>query len=176
MPLTLTAASTEFVSLAEVRDHVNVTGDRSDVELDMMRGAAQDVVEGLVGPVLHRTVTDRSWPRGGLVMLSVVPVLSVTSVTANAVAVSGSVLESGGLLSGVTGYGPVTVAYVVGRLVVPDAIRLATLIIAAHLWRTQQGSTPASFGDDVTATPIGFAVPNRAVELLRPYELGPVVA
>jgi hypothetical protein len=69
--------------------------------------------------------------------------------------------------------GPVQVAYVAGRAEVPANVQLAALIILQHLWRTRLGSpvpsatvteqTPRVYGAMV---PSGFAIPNRALELL----------
>lgn len=174
MPLTLTATSTEFVALPEVKAHANVTSSVADIELEMMRGAAQDVVEGLVGPVLHRVVTETVTARSGVVVLRVAPVVSLTTVTPVPSVLP--VLDGPtGILRGVVG--TVDVAYVAGRTSVPDAIRLATLIIAGHLWETQRGSSPTALQEeDPAPAGIGYAIPNRALDLLGPYLLPPAVA
>jgi hypothetical protein len=65
--------------------------------------------------------------------------------------------------------GHLTITYVAGYSIVPAEVGLATRIILQHLWETQRGSRggPRPGGLDVTAVPgMGFAVPNRAVELL----------
>jgi hypothetical protein len=62
------------------------------------------------------------------------------------------------------------------------AIREAILIIAAHLWETQRGTSPSALSlqgadiGDAVSPGLGYAIPNRARELLEPYALGPVVA
>ncbi|WP_182112892.1 hypothetical protein [Actinotalea sp. JY-7876] len=54
------------------------------------------------------------------------------------------------------------------------SLEQAVLIVAAHLWKLQQGSADGGArigqmpGSD--APPQGFAVPARAAELMRPYE------
>jgi hypothetical protein len=76
-------------------------------------------------------------------------------------------LASGGWFAG-----SYRVTYSVGRPTVPAAVRLGILIVAGHLWETQRGAAPVGplATDDTFATPgAGFAVPNRAVELLAPY-------
>jgi hypothetical protein len=76
-------------------------------------------------------------------------------------------LASGGWFAG-----SYRVTYSVGRPTVPAAVRLAILVVASHLWETQRGAAPVGplATDDTFATPgAGFAVPNRAVELLAPY-------
>jgi hypothetical protein len=68
--------------------------------------------------------------------------------------------------------GTYTVTYTSGRADLPAAIRLAVLVIAEHLWETQRGAAPVGplSGDDTFPTPgLGFAIPNRALELLAPY-------
>jgi hypothetical protein len=56
----------------------------------------------------------------------------------------------------------------------------ASRIILQHLWRTRQGpARPTRGGDDYSVTePIagfGYAIPNRALQLLEPYRLPPGV-
>lgn len=53
----------------------------------------------------------------------------------------------------------------------PAPVRLATLELIRHLWDSQRGpqSTPLSGDDIVTASGVGYAVPNRVLELLGPY-------
>lgn len=78
-------------------------------------------------------------------------------------------------------YGYVQVNYVAGYPIVPANYTLAARIIFAHLWELQRAPSIGS-GDTIFArdadqaipTPSGFAIPNRAAELLggRP----PVIA
>jgi hypothetical protein len=65
--------------------------------------------------------------------------------------------------------GHISVTYVAGYSIVPAEVGLAARIILQHLWETQRGSRGGSRpgGMDVTGVPgMGFAVPNRALELL----------
>ena len=71
------------------------------------------------------------------------------------------------------------VTYIAGYEVVPPAFVRAAEIIAAHLWETQRMSAlggATTMGEDQYLTPsgLGYAIPNRAVQLLggRP----PVIA
>ena len=60
---------------------------------------------------------------------------------------------------------------------VPPDLRLAVLIIAAHLWETQRvpGAGPG-FGQPAATRPgAAWAIPNRAATLMAPYLL-PVIA
>jgi hypothetical protein len=83
----------------------------------------------------------------------------------------------------------VTVSYYTGGGLVPAAVTLATVIIAAHLFETQRlpgfesgDSQPAGFGgadgvpDSRFVSGSGFAIPRRAEELLRGYMRGSVIA
>lgn len=57
-------------------------------------------------------------------------------------------------------------------------LRLATMIIAEHLWGLRRGTAGGGARDaaqvrrgDDAPIPIGFAVPNRAAELIAPYSM-----
>ncbi|GAB3884576.1 hypothetical protein [Terrabacter terrigena] len=184
MSLSIDATTTAIVTLPEVLRQANVPADadgRQLAELDMMREAAQEVVEGIVGPVLWRTVTDTVQAYGGLAVLGTRPVVSITSVTdSNSTAVTFTTTGTAGVLTGLGRWlsgRNLTVSYVAGRTSCPTAIRLATLIIAVHLWQTQLGNTPAAGALPVeqpldgTQIIAGYAIPNRAIELLAPYRL-----
>lgn len=177
MPLPLNASDTGFITLGEVKAHANVTDNSHDDELDLFRGAAEEAVEGIIGPVRHRTVTETVRDPGGLVLLSQWPVLSIDSVTAEGVDVTNTPNVAAGMVE-VRAYGTVTITYTVGRAVVPDSVRVAALIIAEHLWTTQRGQAPSVFTDEgVQPVPgMAYSIPNRATDLLRPYMLPPSVA
>lgn len=185
MPLTITAASTEFISLTEVKAHANVpaTATAHNDELNLFRGAAEEAVQGIIGPVLHRTVTESVHASRGVVLLRYSPVVSVTSLTASGTAVTYTLDVAAGVLRDVNTYGKLDVTYVAGRTVVPDSVRVAGLIIAAHLWETQKGNAPSSGGalpdtgeDGFPGFGMAYSIPNRARDLLMPYALPPAVA
>jgi len=73
--------------------------------------------------------------------------------------------------------------YTAGRSTdVPYNVRLGALELIRHLWQlTQQGGRPhlrnsAAGGGDELVVPIGFAVPDRVVELLGPHRRPPGIA
>lgn len=183
MPLTITSDTEEFITLDEVKAHLNIAGADEDAELLVFARAAQELVEGIVGPVRWRTVEQAAPAGATFAVLSVAPVVSVTSVSYSGVTYLEPVtldLEAG-VLTGLTGGSDGTIVYVAGRSVCPDAIRLAALIITAHLWRTQLGNAPSGAlpqGDDFQQGPfgVGYAIPSRAMDLLAPHAMTTGVA
>lgn len=176
MPVTIDANSIEWVTLDEVQQHLDVT-EVTDETL-MVQQAAQGAVEGIVGPILWRTVT-RTVSGSSSIVLPVLPVVSVTSLTGAGTPVTYTANPDAGILSDVYATGPLTVTYVAGRTSVSDDIRYATLIIAAHLWQTQRGNAPAPGFTEETfdGTPgVGYAIPNRAMDLLGPHQMLPGIA
>lgn len=183
MPLPISSSTTEFITLAEVKQHANIPASNTanDVELERFRSAAQEHVESLVGPVLWRVVVGETvHAHAGVVVLPLAPVVSVESLTSSGVAVSFALRKAAGLLLDVRASGDLALSFTAGRESCPDAIRVAALIIAEHLWRTQRGGQSESTalpGEDFGAVSpgLGYAIPNRALELLAPYLLPPAV-
>ncbi|MEU0393813.1 hypothetical protein ABZ208_13720 [Streptomyces sp. NPDC006208] len=184
------AAPPGILSLADAKKHLNKTGTTDD---DEIRGWVESItagIEGLCGPVIVRAVTERhEGRRVSMICLRQTPVLSLTSVVA--ILDSGADYTVGDLdvdavtgvvqrLDGGTLTGPLRVTYTAGRRIVPAAISSAARIILQHLWRTQQGPGRPQLGTgdfDVTEPVVGFgyAIPNRALQLLEPYRLPPGV-
>lgn len=185
------ARSVSLVSLAEFKTHLNIDTDDEDEEIRYYLEAATGVVERHVGQVVVRrsiSETHRLGWRGGLVLRRG-PVISLTSISTNGGTVldpSGYVVDTAtGELRSVAGglaglSGDVAVVYVAGYVATPPHMILAAQIIAEHLWQTQRvqavGRTPGLGGAEVNITPsgLGYAIPNRAVELLggRPPVFG----
>jgi hypothetical protein len=72
-------------------------------------------------------------------------------------------------LNGWPFWGPYNVTYKAGRAVVQSSLRTAGMLIVQHLWDTRRGqsSNPRYGGDDTVILPgWGYAIPNRAAELL----------
>lgn len=177
------ADSGAFVSLADVKAHINKTGTDDDEELRGFVTAGCRMIEERVGHVTPVTVSE---DRTGcdVLVLADRPVLSVTSVAtlpsltvvpqADPVnSVAGWTLDgpAGILKHSSTSFGSVRVTYRAGRTPVPGNIRLAALELISHLWRSSQlnnsGGRPP-FAD--TETPImpgsAYALPIRVRELL----------
>jgi hypothetical protein len=160
----------DLATLAQLKTHLNITRNTDDAELGLMLEAAEDVVRSMIGAAgsVEETVT----PVAGTVLLSGRPVSDFLFTSVN---LSGYSLDSAaGLVLDVAYEGPLDVSYTVGSESVPVAVTLATLIIAAHLWETQRGTSPSALAlqgvEDPSATlGVGYAIPNRALQLLQPY-------
>lgn len=182
-----------FVPLAEVKDHLNIpsTTTTYDTELQRFIDSACEVVEGVVGPVSQRSVTEMRSGGGSTIALAITPVMSVTSVTE-----SGRVIPSAGyslndgLLTRVVGYwsscwlpgtNNITVTYVVGRAVVPASVLDGTKELIRLNWRPQTGGSGSVFNQGADNTGggeirLGFFIPNTVMQRLQPHALGPLVA
>lgn len=170
-----------IVTLEEMAAHLNREDRSDDPELQTYVDAVDAIVERHLGQVVApRTVADEEhevscW--GGTIILRHTPVISLTSV----VAADGSrtwdtalvrLNKATGALHGGVGpalSGTVWVTYQAGMSSIPANVKLATQIIVAHLWETQRMSalSPSSAADPgLMPTGFGFAIPNRAAELL----------
>lgn len=184
-----------LLTLAQLKAATNIGGTASDAELQMYVDAVPPVVEALLGgPVEQRTVTETVEVSDGgrALLLGQRFAVSVTSITANGTTVSTSdaVIAAGNVIRRKGGFSfaytadPVVAVYEAGIAAVgsaPAAATLASAFIAAHMWRTQRGGPGAGPTSDEFVTPLpglGYAVPNRALELLGPWlpETGLVLA
>lgn len=179
-------------SHADAKKHLNIPASSTsdDEEIRDWNAATTMVVEHFVGPVVKRTVTERHTFRTAAVrVLRQIPALALVSLV--------PVLNGGpsydpadfdldeetGLVQRLDGgwlYGPLRITYSVGRAMIPPNIGNAGRIILQHLWRTQRGGARgavlAGSEDYSVSEPIpglGYAVPNRALELLEPHRLPP---
>ncbi|MFJ9020802.1 head-tail connector protein [Streptomyces sp. NPDC102259] len=181
-----------LVTLEEAKRQLDIDTDTHDVELQLYVDSLDAVIEGYVGVVEQREVTDAI--TGGGPALSVLhpPLLSVTSlaggVPGGSTTYAADTLDASpaGIIALQDGshfpVGRYAVTYMAGRATVPPTIKLAALILLQHLWRTQYGASrvPVGGADDWSVTdPIpgfGYAVPNRVLQLLEPFKLPPGVA
>lgn len=194
------AAPALIVSLADVKRQLNKSSDDTvdDDELREYVEATTAIVEEVRGEaVVRRAVVEDIELRCGTtaVLLGKRPIISLTSVaTVDAVttwAVADLHVSKHGIVtvqSGPAFYGLVRFTYVAGYAVIPANFSLAAKIIIAHLWETQQpalarerwgapgpfGARGGEAGEFATSAGLGYAVPNRALELLG--KPGPQVA
>lgn len=174
-----------IVSLADAKAHLNITGTRDDEELRSWIEAATDVVENYVGPCVRRTFSEvfhLPWYGVRSVALNHSPVIEITNI-------SGASLDD---IDTDTGFGIVRhvgdgkfsdrieITYTAGRTVIPANITKAALIILQHLWQTQRngsrGALPGAMESVEPVPGLGYAVPNRALQLMAAHRLPPGVA
>lgn len=184
------AAPRYIVSLADTKAHLNIDPGvlAHDEELRTYIEAATNVVQDHTGLTLVRASrTDRVRPSSGSELwLPRRPVISVTSLTSLDLSVTWPVTstdvylksEWGQLtrLAGTPWYGDMLASYVPGVAVIEERYTLAAKIIIQHLWSTQRQPSvgPSAFGGGPAPAGPGFAIPNRALELLG--KPAPVVA
>jgi hypothetical protein len=183
-----------LLTLEEAKQQLDIETTAHDVELQAYVDALTATIEQHVGPVENRQVTETVRGHGRTMVLTQAPVVSLTSFTPLQaggwqLAVADLVLDNErgvirrwdrGLFYG----GPWSVVYTAGRGSVPPTINLAARILLQHLWRTQYGASRGvagiGGGDDFSVTePVagwGYAIPNRALQLLEPFKAPPGVA
>jgi hypothetical protein len=171
--LTVTPARALVASMEELKAHLNRTDLADDIELRTHLAAATDWAEETIGgPVsptsfteTHCDVVDEVIPRRR-------PLISVTSITPYL----GTALTSDAyradtdlgviFLRYSVGY-EYTLVYRAGLTVVPERVKLAGLIVAAHLWETQNGFAGRRNADDFVSSGLGYAIPRRAADLIQ---------
>ncbi|WP_405924856.1 hypothetical protein [Streptomyces sp. NBC_00035] len=178
--------------LADAKGLLKKKGDASDDSLvRFWNESTTRAVEYFVGPVVVRTVSEGHYVGlANAIALRKTPALELVSMTS---------LLSGGVtydvadlvLDGSLGivirrdggriYGPVRMVYRAGRIVIPANILGASQLILQHLWRTLAGpGRPQRGVDDYDVTEpipgLGYAIPNRAVQLMNPDDDGPGIA
>lgn len=185
------AAPPYLVSLADTKKQLNMTGTADDEEVRGVIEAATGVVERhLDMAVVRRTVVERrtlgnptvSSSPGVLqrIALTTKPILSITSVVSADGATTWNpadmrVTDAGVIevLAGSVVWGPVDFTNIVGMQVIPANYTKAAEIIIQHLWDTQRGSKGSAHAGGLDTpgagfTSFGYAIPNRALELLGP--------
>lgn len=186
----VTAVNPKWIlSLPAAKKHLNISLDNTDDDseiIDWLSGMTP-MIEEMVGACVPRTVVDYAEGGGYVLRTGTSPVLSVTSIgpylTAGTSYTAGMVkVSTDGRIQRLTGlafpFGPYEITYVAGRRPIPANIVQASKLILAHLWETQRGPVrlPLQGGVDTTVVPgFGYAIPNRALELLRADDMGPSV-
>lgn len=185
----MAVVTTAPATVSELLAYLDKDPDASEqTELDEFLEAATEAAEGwapqgrlAVGPIVAREFTDRVRARQGRLYLPQAPVQSVTSATrisddTEYLTADLDVNEHRGVVMLAQGHlpaGDYTVVYEAGRNPVPVSLKTAVLIIAGHLWQTQQGPTsnrwPGQETSDTFRVSRGYLIPNRAAHLLTPY-------
>lgn len=182
------ATSPAFLSLADAKAHLNITGTTSDDQLREYLEAATEVVEGYIGPVVRRTYTSQVNGGRDVLILPHTQVLSVTSITSILTGTAAVPLaslsidtEAGDVYLKSRGYfpcGPFDIVYTVGRSVMKANWSTAAKIIVKHMWSTKLGNLPSIQGDNpgYVVTGSGHLVPYQAIALLNlPSSAQPMV-
>lgn len=192
-----------LLSLDEAKAQLDITGTQNDTELQAFIDAVTDVIEGYVGPVVQRSVTEWHDSPHGVILLRHSPVVSVTGVTSYS-GTTGTVYTLASSPAGVTtytyyldaevgtisvpmGYGyfgeRVQVVYVAGRRAVPPAINLAARLMVQSLWQSQNGGQglPGLRGETedrgVFEAEVHETIRSPRIRmLLDPYRQAPVLA
>ena len=177
----------EVLSLDDAKDYLNIAADNTahDDEIASFIRTLLPTVEFFVGPVEPRTVR-RNFHGYGEVVLSPAPVISLTSVLHYSTPIDTALLtvdsETGIVYytDGVTAFprGRLTFTFLVGRRTISANINHGAKVILDHLWQTQRGrgrtatTVRRQAADDTTFVPgLGYSVPNRAIEMLKPSSL-----
>lgn len=179
------AAPPALFSLADAKNKLGKSSTVNDDDLRACIEATTRCVEFYVGAVARRTVTQIATGGTETMLLHTAPVLSVTSITgvqswqlpvpvdALDIDTDTGVLRRSDFLP--FWRGPYRVVYEVGRQAVGANIALGAKMILQHLWRTYFGQSKAlpsvGGGDDYSVTEpipgLGYAIPNRALQLLQ---------
>jgi hypothetical protein len=178
------------LSLQDAKAATNIpqTVTTYDDELMLMVASIEATIERLIGgPIITRTIVESTQAENDrqFIVLRQRPVVSITSVFDNYTQTTMPVPDGFDIdpNSGVVArnlklpfllLGTCDVTYTAGLgTSVPPAIGLAARIILQHLWQTQRGPSeqPSFGGDETIRTLAGFAVPNRALEVLSPWIL-----
>lgn len=167
---------TLVATLAEAKSWVNYTGTADDTEMTIVLTAASEWVEYAIGGPLSPTViTEMHQVDSNVIQPLKCPLVSVTSITID----QGTAMDSTAYVVDITVNmirsrsswfcGLYTVVYTAGLSAILSRQKTAGLEVFRHLWMTQNGSAGRGFpGEDLVDTPLGFAVPRRAQELLAP--------
>lgn len=174
-----------IVSLADTKLQLNMTSTGDDEELRGFIEAATAVIEEELGRAVVRRSFVEEHAACGELLLNWTPVVSLTSVATVDGATTWNTADlhvsPSGILTAKAGaaalVGDIAVSYIAGPTVVPANWTLAAKIIIQHLWDTQRGVKGAAHAGG-TETPgagftrYGFAIPNRAKELLTGRAVG----
>jgi len=175
---------TLVATLAEFKTHLNRGDVTDDTELTFFLTAASLWTEYAIGgPLSVASFTEIHWVDGYCdIVPRKRPISAITSITPD----QGTVISSSAYFAD-AGTQSIhfrysvspnwyTLVYTAGLASIPERVKLAGLEVGRHLWEIQNGSAGRGFrSDDLVPTPMGFAVPRRAMELLAP-DLIPGVA
>ena len=165
------------LTLDAAKAHLNINSSTNDTELQTVIDSAEAQISQTVGP-LTPVARDDMVTGGVLLVLPVSPVVSLSSVATvgaapEVVDVSGLLVDGpAGLVRALDGSrfcaALYRVTYQAGWASVPADLLFAVKEQVRHLWQTQRGGirVPEAGGELVQ---VGYAMPNRVLELIAPY-------
>ena len=169
------------LSLDDAKTHLNITTDTDDAELQTFINAAEAAIVSRGVQLGVQSVTERVHGLGPKLIVSTLPLDSVTSITAlygAAVDLTNLTWASSGVIEWVFGGIFISVwydvTYTAGMSTVPDDLLLADKELVRHLWETQRGAaqrTGSALSDGLAPTlpTSAYTFPMRVTELLAPY-------
>lgn len=173
-----------LVLLDSLKAQLNIdeTNTTDDVELQLYADASANVVEDYTGLVFDSKTFSEEFKAGHCSVHWVPshkPVTSLTSVTGIGTGevwdISDVLIDGDLWFFNVPLHGVVKIEYMAGGATATPKYKLAALIIAQHLWETQRGNMPMvgadlqdTLSNSAAGAGMGFAIPNRALELLGP--------
>lgn len=169
-----------LVSRADVIDRLRLSDQEAKnatrlAAIPLYIAVATAIIEDVTGKLLP---SSRTWKTSGTAYKRAI-VLPAIDVTVTSVTVDGTALastaytvdEAAGIVysdSLTEGDVNIVVAFTVGSVEVPAQARLACLEVVAHLWQiSRQGASESAATDEVVTTPMGFALPKRAWEMVQ---------
>lgn len=186
-----------IISFTDAKAMLNIPANVTtfDAKLRQYIRSTTAFIERYCGPVTVQQVTERVYGGGIEIVLRKPPViqapLQLTAITAlTPVLTYGltydltqlSVDWKAGILRHTAGlpfiYGPYDASYWAGRPIVPDEILLGNESILKHQWEQERGGAGkvGSYGTDDETIMWGFAIPNRALEMLEPQRAAAGIA
>lgn len=194
-----------LISLSDAKQFLRIRSGADDVQLQTFVDAASAVVEFYAGDIGGQTYTETHDGGDSAIYTRHTPIRSVTTLTEYIGSITytltnqplGRSVDSWGYTvddpqagrivrrsaSGlvwrfVPGTGNVSITYTTGLTSLPPQARLAAEFIVRHLWATQRGPMPVPSQDSDTESMVpgvGYAIPNRAIELLESIPRMPVI-
>jgi hypothetical protein len=170
------------LALQVAKDHLNITVNEYNGELQSTIDSAEATLAEIVGPLSPVEVTARVAGGGPCLVLPDSPAIDLVSVTpylGTALTLSNLWLETKtAIVTQNSGVGfPMqhyTVVYNAGRATVPGDLMMAVKELVRHMWSTQRGATrrPGSNPSDSTSNTLPGAahtLPFRVTELIGPH-------
>lgn len=171
---------TLVATLDEFKRWLNRTDATDDTELTIALTAASEWVEWRIeGPLSLTAITESIRTTGRVFIPSKRPLVSVISITPEwgtdpidpATYTADTRNNMIRLRYGVTS-GWYTTVYLAGLATISARVKLAGMETARHLWRPKNGGGGRGYPDEEVMTPLGFAVPRRASDLLGVSPMG----